>query len=96
MSGVQTPSQGPDTGLSPEKCAYKVLRTKHFHGVSYANPHAYSLTSRYGKVMNIRSKRLLENCGMHLIKEAEISDRGNRLFYCIKEVDRYTNITGDL
>src|SRR5262245_18755015 len=29
---------------------YNFLRTKHFHGVSYANPHVYSLTSHYGKV----------------------------------------------
>src|SRR5215471_9115180 len=30
--------------------AYKLLRTKHFHGVPSASPHAYSLKSRYGKV----------------------------------------------
>jgi hypothetical protein len=30
--------------------AYNFLRTKHFHGVSAASPHAYSLTSQYGKV----------------------------------------------
>src|SRR6266566_2911240 len=29
---------------------YNLLRTKHFHGVSSASPHAYSLKSRYGKV----------------------------------------------
>jgi hypothetical protein len=33
--------------------AYNFLRTKHFHGVSSACPHAYSLTSRYGKVRNV-------------------------------------------
>jgi ABC-type transport system involved in cytochrome bd biosynthesis fused ATPase/permease subunit len=29
--------------------ACKLLRRKHFHGVSSASPHAYSLKSRYGK-----------------------------------------------
>jgi hypothetical protein len=29
---------------------YNFLRTKHFHGVSSAGPHVYSLKSRYGKV----------------------------------------------
>src|SRR2546421_4934749 len=29
---------------------YNFLRTKHFHGVPSASPHAYSLKSRYGKV----------------------------------------------
>src|SRR5688572_29975461 len=29
--------------------AYNCLRTKHFHGVLSASPHAYSLKSRYGK-----------------------------------------------
>jgi hypothetical protein len=50
VSGVQTPSQYPDTGLSPEKCAYKPLRIKYFHGVSTGNQHPYLLKSRYGKV----------------------------------------------
>ena len=30
--------------------AYNPLRTKYFHGVSFAGPHVYSLKSRYGKV----------------------------------------------
>ena len=30
--------------------AYNLLRTKRFHVVSSASPHAYSLKSRYGKV----------------------------------------------
>src|SRR5262245_4287616 len=50
VSGVQTPSQCPDMGLSPEKCAYKSLRAKYFHGVSAGNQHPYLLKSRYGKV----------------------------------------------
>ena len=50
VSGVQTPSQCPNTGLSPEKCASKPLRIKHFHGVSAGNEHPYLLKSRYGKV----------------------------------------------
>src|SRR5437899_12847212 len=33
---------------------YNFLRTKHFHGVSSASPHAYSLKSRYGKVSHLR------------------------------------------
>jgi hypothetical protein len=45
VSGVQTPSQCPDTGLSPEKCASKPLKTKHFHRVSAGNEHPYLLKS---------------------------------------------------
>jgi hypothetical protein len=33
-----------------EMWTYNFLRTKHFHGVSSASPHVYSLKSRYGKV----------------------------------------------
>ena len=33
--------------------AYKSLSIKHFHGVSSASPHAYSLKSRYGKVRDL-------------------------------------------
>ena len=33
--------------------AYKLLRTKHFHGVSSGNQHPYLLKSRYGKVRDI-------------------------------------------
>ena len=50
VTGLQTPSQCPNTGLSPEKCAYKSLRIKHFHGVSAGDQHPYLLKSRYGKV----------------------------------------------
>ena len=50
VSGVQTPSQCPDTGLSPEKLAYNPLRIKHFHMVSTGNQPLYLLKSRYGKV----------------------------------------------
>jgi hypothetical protein len=32
--------------------ACKLLRTKHFHGVSSGNQHPYLLKSRYGKVSN--------------------------------------------
>jgi len=34
--GVQTPSQWPDMGQSPEMQAYNLLRKKYFHGVSSA------------------------------------------------------------
>ena len=37
-------------GRSPEIWAYKLLRTKYFHGVSSGNQHPYLLKSRYGKV----------------------------------------------
>src|SRR5215510_9881169 len=37
-------------GQSTEMLACKCLRTKHFHEVSSASPHAYSLKSRCGKV----------------------------------------------
>jgi hypothetical protein len=47
---MQTPSQSPDRRRLLERWAYKHLRTKHFHGVSSAGPHTYSLKSRYGKV----------------------------------------------
>src|SRR5215468_5253529 len=47
---MQTPSQSPDRRRLPERRAYKCLRIKHFHGVSSAGPHTYSLKSRYGKV----------------------------------------------
>src|SRR5512138_1572296 len=50
MSGVQTPSQCPDTGQPPERWACNLLRTKHFHGVSSRNQPPYLLKSRYGKV----------------------------------------------
>src|SRR4029077_8996421 len=50
------PSQCPDTRRSPEKCAYKPLRIKCFHGVSAGNQHPYLLKSRYGKVRNNRTK----------------------------------------
>ena len=50
VSRVQTLSQCPNTGLSPEKCAYKPLRIKRFHGVSAGNQHPYLLKSHYGKV----------------------------------------------
>jgi hypothetical protein len=50
MSGVQSPSQGPDRGRSPEMWAYNLLRTKYFHGVLSGNKHPYLLRSRYGKV----------------------------------------------
>src|SRR2546428_3760187 len=39
---------------------YNLLRTKHFHGVSSASPHAYSLKSRYGKVSDMRAVRGLK------------------------------------
>jgi len=47
---VQTPLQRPDTGLPPEKCAYKSLRIKYFHGVYARNQPPYLRKSRYGKV----------------------------------------------
>src|SRR6516165_5928916 len=50
VSGGQMPSQCPDRGRSPEIWAYKLLRTKHFHGVSSGNQPLYVLQSRYGKV----------------------------------------------
>jgi len=50
VSGVQTPSQRPEVGQSPEMWACKHLRTKHFHRVSSGNQHPYLLKSRYGKV----------------------------------------------
>src|SRR5215467_3472692 len=40
---MQTPSQSPDRRRLPERRAYKCLRIKHFHGVSSAGPHTYSL-----------------------------------------------------
>src|SRR6516164_9016791 len=55
VSGVQAPSQGPDTGLSPEKCAYKPLRIKYFHDVSAGNQHPYLLKTRHGKVRSVWS-----------------------------------------
>src|SRR5215216_7696569 len=58
VSGLQTPSQCPNTGRSPEKCAYKPLRIKHFHGVSAGNQHPYLLKSRYGKVRPSRTSFL--------------------------------------
>ena len=33
-----------------EMWTYNFLRTKHFHEISSASPHTYSLQSRYGKV----------------------------------------------
>src|SRR5262245_16083684 len=41
VSGGQMPSQGPDRGRSPEMWAYKLLRTKYFHGVASGNQHPY-------------------------------------------------------
>jgi hypothetical protein len=38
-----------------EMWTYNFLRTKHFHEVSSASPHVYSLKSRYGKVRPLRS-----------------------------------------
>jgi DNA-binding MarR family transcriptional regulator len=58
VPGVQTPSQCPDTGLSPERCAYKPLRIKCLHGVCAGNQHPYWLKSQYGKVRSIVSIRL--------------------------------------
>ena len=52
VSGVQTPSQCPEMGQSPETWACKRLSTKHFHEVSLGNQHPYLLKSRYGKVSN--------------------------------------------
>src|SRR4030095_15080061 len=47
---AQTPAQCPDRVQPHGDMAYNLLRTKHFHGVPPASPHAYSLQSRYGKV----------------------------------------------
>ena len=47
VSEVQTPSQWPDRGQLPEMWAYKPFRTPHFHGVSSASPHAYSLRPEF-------------------------------------------------
>src|SRR5215510_1568745 len=41
-------------GRSPEMWAYKLLRTKYFHGVSSGNQYPYLLKSRYGKVRVVR------------------------------------------
>ena len=40
--------------------AYKLLRTKYFHGVSSGNQHPYLLKSRYGKVRELLVLRLPE------------------------------------
>ena len=36
--------------IPQERGTHNLLCTKHFHGVPFASPHAYSLKSRYGKV----------------------------------------------
>jgi hypothetical protein len=60
MSGVQSPSQGPDMGRSPEMWAYNLLRTKYFHGVSSGNQHPYLLKSRYGKASRLAMSSALQ------------------------------------
>ena len=47
-SGGQTPSQC--ALRNSQKMYSQPLVHKHFHGVPFASPHAYSLKSRYGKV----------------------------------------------
>src|SRR5215468_8274706 len=61
---MQTPSQSPDRRRLPERRAYKCLRIKHFHGVSSAGPHTYSLKSRYGKVRTLLCRVMLLRRGL--------------------------------
>src|SRR4029453_4613934 len=55
---AQMPAQCPDRGQLSEMWTYKFLRTKHFHGVSSASPHIYSLKSRIGKARSYRFMRM--------------------------------------
>src|SRR5262245_11381680 len=77
VSGVQMPSQCPDTGLSPEKCAYKPLRIKRFHRVSTGNQHPYLLKSRYGKV-----SKMCPMCSGEIHSGAFVSRRDNKTRIC--------------
>jgi len=67
VSGVQTPSQWPEMGRSPETWDYKYLRTKHFHEVSSGNQPPYLLKSRYGEVRKLQHSLVTE------VKEITIS-----------------------
>src|SRR5207253_5862524 len=51
---VQKPSQWPCMRRLLREVCSQLMREKHFHGVSSASPHAYSLKSRYGKVSSER------------------------------------------
>ena len=51
---VQKPSQWPCMRRLLREVCSQLMREKHFHGVSSASPHAYSLKSRYGKVSPVR------------------------------------------
>ena len=92
VSGVQTPSQRPEVGQSPEMWACKHLRTKHFHRVSSGNQHPYLLKSRYGKVsvvglwrVNKRTPELCqEQVGRYTLDASMLGSR----FYAVRSVLR--------
>ena len=50
MASGDRPSQCAMPYETPKRCTHNLLCTRHFHGVPFASPHAYSLKSRYGKV----------------------------------------------
>src|SRR5512138_2061812 len=80
MSGVQTPSQCPDTGQPPERWACNLLRTKHFHGVSSRNQPPYLLKSRYGKVSLLNNHSLTNNAKVVYAKLLSYAWHNNQVF----------------